>query len=383
MSTNILLTGGRAPATYYFARLLKQQGNKLFMAESLPKHLCMRSNLFEKTFQVSSPNEHRHTYIQDLIKIIQAYKIDLLIPTCEEVFHIAYAHTELSKYCRVLCEPLEKMRTFHHKGLFIDTLRNNFSQYIHVPFTVVFDTIRINSRAEILDYFKAHHIQPENEYVCKPAYSRFGTEVVFKKGSELLDLLLLKQTTWVIQEKINGTQICTYAIADKGRMQCYSAYQTNDNVGLSATIYFEPYSNPKLEAFVKRYIEQNEYTGQIAFDLILSGNDRLYPIECNPRTTSGICLFPLTECRQVTQTYHVGTETTMLGLAMLRTCVSKNPWKQILKMAKAKDIVWNSKDPYAFFDQITSFLYLIKESRKRKISSYQMSTLDIEWNGEE
>ncbi|KGR76644.1 ATP-grasp domain-containing protein [Ureibacillus sinduriensis] len=383
MSTNVLLTGGRAPATYYFARLLKQQGNNLFMAESLPKHLCMRSKLFEKTFQVISPNENRHKYIQNLIKIIQEYNIDLLIPTCEEVFHIAYAHETLSNYCRVLCEPLEKLKTFHHKGLFIDTLRNGFSEYIHVPSTLVIDTTRINSRSEITDYLKTHHLQSDNVYVCKPAFSRFGTEVVFKKGSEIPDFLLLKQTIWVIQEKIEGIQICTYAIADKGRMQCYSAYQTNDNVGLGATIYFEPFSNPKLEAFVKRYIEQNEYTGQIAFDLILSGNDALYPIECNPRTTSGICLFPLTERRQITQSYHVGTETTMLGLAMLRTFVSKNPWKQILKMAKAKDIVWNSNDPYAFFGQITSFLYLIKESRRRKVSSYQLSTLDIEWNGEE
>ncbi|MFC7687340.1 ATP-grasp domain-containing protein [Ureibacillus sp. GCM10028918] len=383
MSINILLTGGRAPATYYLARLLRQQGNTLFMAESLPKHLCMRSNLFQKSFRVNSPNDNRHAYIEDLIQIIQECKIDLLIPTCEEVFHIAYAYDQLSKYCRVFCEPLDIIKTFHHKGLFINTLRNKFSEYIHVPFTVFIDTTKTNSRAEISNYLEANSINFIKEYVCKPAYSRFGTEVVFKKGSEILDLLFLKKNIWVIQEKIKGIQICTYAIADNGHMRLFSAYQTNDSVGLSATIYFEPYINRKLEEFVRRYIEEYKYTGQIAFDLILTDNDEFYPIECNPRTTSGVCLFPLAQRQQTTEPYIVGTETTMLGLAMLQTFFSKNIMKQIHKMTRAKDIVWNTKDPNAFFDQITSFLYLLKESRKRKISSYQMSTLDIEWNGKE
>jgi len=52
-------------------------------------------------------------------------------------------------------------------------------------------------------------------------------------------------------------------------------------------------------------------------------------------------------------------------------------------MAKAKEIIWNSKDRKPFFGQISSFFYLLKEAKRRKISSYQMSTLDIEWNGEE
>ncbi|MDN4494847.1 ATP-grasp domain-containing protein [Ureibacillus aquaedulcis] len=383
MSINILLTGGRAPATYYLARLLKEQGDNLFMAESLPRHLCMRSNMFEKVLRVCSPNENRHAYIQDLIKIIKKYKIELLIPTCEEVFHIALAHEQLSEYCRVFCEPLNKLKIFHHKGLFINTLRDKFSEFIHVPCTSVIDTTKTIDRAEISDYLEANSIHLDNEYVCKPAYSRFGTEVSFKKGAEIPDLLYQKKNLWVIQEKIEGQQICTYAIADKGLMLMFSAYQTNDSVGLGATIYFEPFANRKLEEFVRHYIEEYQYTGQIAFDLILNGKGDFYPIECNPRTTSGICLFPLAKQKQIPKSYRVGTETTMLSLAMLQTLFSKNILKQIYKMTRAKDIVWNSKDPRTFFSQISSFIYLLNESRKRKISSYQMSTLDIEWNGEE
>lgn len=383
MNTNILLTGGRAPATYYFARLLKQQGKTLFMAESLPQHLCMHSNLFEENFHVCSPNKNRDAYIQDLIKIIQENNIDLLIPTCEEVFHIAYGYEQLSQYCRVFCEPLEKINVFHHKGLFINTLSGFFSKYITAPFTVVVDTTTIHSKAEIASILKANHINLNHEYVCKPAYSRFGTEVAFKKEHEIIEYLYFKKTIWVIQEKIEGIQICTYAIADKGFMKYYSAYQTNDQVGLGATIYFEPFRNAKLEEFMKLYIEKYQYTGQIAFDLIMTNKGEFYPIECNPRTTSGICLFPLQKHENNTASYIIGTETTMLGLAMLQTLLSKNFFKQLRKMAKAKEIIWNSKDRKPFFGQISSFFYLLKEAKRRKISSYQMSTLDIEWNGEE
>ncbi|RUL48201.1 ATP-grasp domain-containing protein [Lysinibacillus antri] len=382
MSINILLTGGRAPATYYFARLLKQQGHTLFMAESLPKHLCMHSNLFERSYRVCAPNENQHTYIQDLIKIVQDHNIDLLIPTCEEVFHIAAGYEPLSQFCRPFCEPLEKINTFHHKGLFIQTLIRNYDGYIKIPYTIVIDTNQMKSKTAIAKIFEANTIHLDETYVCKPAYSRFGTEVVFKKGHELIDFLSTQKTIWVVQEKIEGKQLCTYAIADKGQMKCYSAYQTNDTVGLGATIYFEPYNNRKLEEFVKCYIEKNEYTGQIAFDLIETKQGEVYPIECNPRTTSGICMFPLTKHNEKKDHYIVGTEKTMVGLAMLQTLFSKNLVKQIYKMIKAKDIIWNREDPKVFFDQISSFLYLLKESKKRKISSYQMSTLDIEWNGE-
>ncbi|SOB99293.1 ATP-grasp domain-containing protein [Ureibacillus xyleni] len=376
MSINILLTGGRAPATYYFARLLNEQGHQLFMAESLPKHLCMRSNLFKKSFLVTAPNENRDEFVQDLINIIQDNNIDLVIPTCEEVFHVAYGYEKISKYCSVLCEPLEKINTFHHKGLFIETLNGRFQEFVHIPHTVVIDTnLNTSDTKTIIE----NQLSLDNEYVCKPAYSRFGTEIAFMKGKNLVEYISTRNNIWVVQEKISGKQICTYAISDKGKMKCYSAYESNDTVGLGATIYFEPLQNEKLEQFVKHYIEEYEYTGQIAFDFIMKDNGEIYPIECNPRTTSGICMFPLAK---YDDTYLVGSETTMVGLAMLQTLFFKNIFKQIGKMIKAKDIIWNTKDHIVFFDQLSSFLYMLKEAKRRKISSYQMSTIDIEWNGD-
>ncbi|RHW34665.1 ATP-grasp domain-containing protein [Lysinibacillus yapensis] len=381
MSINILLTGGRAPATYYFARLLKEQGHTLFMAESLPKHLCMRSNLFEKNFHVPAPNENRHAFIQDLIDIIRSNNIDLLIPTCEEIFHISFGYEQLSNYCRVFCEPLEKINAFHHKGLFIETLKKVSSEWIRIPSTIVVDTTKTSSKTELSHILEKSRISLKMEYVCKPAYSRFGTEVVYKKGGEMIDFLLLNKNLWVVQEKIEGRQLCTYAIADNGQMNYYSAYPSNDQVGLGATIYFEPFSNRRLEEFVACYIKEFNYTGQIAFDVIMTDKGEFYPIECNPRTTSGICLFPVKKHAKTSDSYSIGSETTMLGLVMLQTLLSKNPFRQLRKMKKARDIVWNPKDKKVFFDQIASFFYLLKEAKKHNLSTYHMSTLDIEWNG--
>lgn len=381
MSINILLTGGRAPATYYFARLLKQQGHVLFMAESLPKHLCKHSRLFGNSFLVTAPNENRDAYIGELIDIIKANKIDLLIPTCEEVFHVAYGYEQLSRYCRVFCEPLEKINVFHHKGLFMEMLAGLESDSIKLPYTAVVDTTKACSKIEIANMLEEQLIAPHETYVCKPAYSRFGTQVAYKRGDDMIDFLFAKKDIWVIQEKINGRQICTYAIADQGQMNYYSAYPSDDTVGLGATIYFEPFMNRQLEEFVGEIVRQTSYTGQIAFDLIMTVDGVFYPIECNPRTTSGICLFPLQKHSMNPDSYIVGTDTTMLGLAMLPTLFNKGLLGQISKMMKAKDIIWNPSDKRAFADQITSFLYLWKEAKKRNISNYQMSTIDIEWNG--
>ena len=97
--SNILLTGGRAPATLELARAFHRAGHTVFMAESLRGHLSEPSNAIEQNFLVPPPRQQMPGFINALRDIIARNKIDLLVPTCEELFYIAMGRDQLP--CKV------------------------------------------------------------------------------------------------------------------------------------------------------------------------------------------------------------------------------------------------------------------------------------------
>src|SRR5579862_3436967 len=99
MMTHVLLTGGRAPVTLDLARKFARAGYCVSVAESSPVHLCRYSNSVRNCYDVPPPNTEPAAFIAALIEIIREEQIDLLIPTCEEVFFVAQGLERLSEYC--------------------------------------------------------------------------------------------------------------------------------------------------------------------------------------------------------------------------------------------------------------------------------------------
>src|SRR5512140_1701805 len=102
---NVLLTGGRAPATLELARLFHRSGHRVFVAESLRGHLSAPSRAVNGNFVVPPPRQDTEGFIKALRGIIAAQHIDLLIPTCEEIFYVSKGLHELP--CKVLAEPID------------------------------------------------------------------------------------------------------------------------------------------------------------------------------------------------------------------------------------------------------------------------------------
>jgi len=95
---NVLLTGGRAPATLELARIFHSAGHQVFLAESVSGSLTANSRAVAASFLIPPPRQQPKDFIRALIEIICQNKIDLLIPTCEEAFHVARGYAELSKH---------------------------------------------------------------------------------------------------------------------------------------------------------------------------------------------------------------------------------------------------------------------------------------------
>lgn len=122
----------------------------------------------------------------------------------------------------------------------------------------------------------------------------------------------------------------------------------------------------------------------------------LYPIECNPRATSGVHLFRKEDGLQqaIVQS---GSPTVILqpqantkvmlampmlgyGLAADRSWNGLDAW--LRSFASARDAVFRWNDPLPFLSQIPMLVQFSLISRNRGISLMEATTADIEWNGE-
>jgi hypothetical protein len=197
----------------------------------------------------------------------------------------------------------------------------------------------------------------------------------------------------VAQEYIDGTEYCTYGIAVEGKLQAHVCYQPTYRAGLGSGIYFTPAFNKDIKDFVSNFVSKQNYTGQIGFDFILTKDNELYALECNPRATSGIhCLPNQINWEDVlsgsmTEVVSVSKANKMVALAMLtfglKYLFTRHALPFISSFIKAKDPVCDWSDIRPSFYQLVSLAEIIFKAIRFRVSPKEAATADIEWNGEE
>ncbi|RYX98757.1 ATP-grasp domain-containing protein, partial [bacterium] len=199
---------------------------------------------------------------------------------------------------------------------------------------------------------------------------------------------------WVFQEYIKGKAYCSYSIAQDGKLLAHSVYSSIYCAGQGATIHFEPFESEEILNIVEKIVKELNYTGQISFDFIRSdANNVYYPIECNPRATSGIYLFSESITEAFRSDYNPSTfikpnsdKSKMVAFAMLiyalPTLRTLGQGKDFIKkFYKSKDVVFRLNDMKPFISQFRGLAYYADLGKKNNISLMEATTMDIEWNG--
>lgn len=377
--TNILLTGGRAPVTLDLARAFRRAGHTVFMAESLRGHLSQPSNALKAHFVVPAPRSEPEAFLAALKRIIEENKVELLIPTCEEVFHIAKGLSEIP--CRVFTEPLEILDRFHNKWKFvIDAGECD----LRVP-----ESILISREDDLLLAFSQWR-----RLVLKPVYSRFAARTLILPSLNEAFAKLTFNEPWIAQEYIEGQSFCSYSVCQNGRITAHAVYPTIFTAGAGATIAFQPVEHAAIDAWVRRFVKHFDVTGQMAFDFIQTPQGEVVALECNPRATSGLHL--LTENPQFVESFFNSEMTCvkpqaqtarMLGTAMLVYGLPMSIWQGrfgawLQTFLHSDDVLFDLNDPLPFLLQARSILTYVLLGRKHGISALEASTFDIEWNGQ-
>lgn len=375
----ILFTGGRSPATLALLRLFGQAGHHCEVAESLQPNLAGASRFCARNHVVAPPRQRTAEFIADLRRILRQQRIDLLIPTCEEIFYVSRHRRELeADGCRVFVTTIDVLTNLHSKYQFNQLLRA-----LKLPAPA---TERVTSPAQL------ESLLPEwEDFVLKPEFSRFASAVLVRPAREGLPERLTPspEQPWVLQEYLPGRQYCSYSVALNGRLQAHAVYPTIYAMGQGATIYFTSVRIPEIEALVTRLVESLDFSGQISFDFIHS-RDAYYPIECNPRTTTGTFLFsPQDELPRAfssegpllrPQTHRP----VALSLPMLVYALPAE-WRRSLPILRdlfaASDPLMQLGDFRPFLAQFGLMGKTLLQARRLKLDPMAASTYDIEWNG--
>lgn len=160
---SVLILGGRAPVAADHARRFAHQGWTAYIGDSIPCRLSGWSRAVAGTFALAPPRTDPARFIADLRAAIERHAIDLVVPTCEEVFFLSRYRHALPASCRIAVDDFAKLRLLHSKWDFQAPARECNG---NVPASTL-----VHSIAEARAWAGGMPL------VLKPEFSRFGVHV--------------------------------------------------------------------------------------------------------------------------------------------------------------------------------------------------------------
>ena len=377
---HVLILGARAPACLEWARAFRAAEWEVTAADSLAWPLTRSSSAVDRYLRVPEPCGDTTAWISALEQFVTEHDVDLVIPTCEEVFYLAYGLPVLERHCRVFVSDIAVMHRLHHKFLFSQLAAE---LPINTPETILLETV------ESLECM----LEQSREWVFKPAYSRFANRTLIRPPARSLrQVCPSAEFPWIAQRFFPGREYCTFSVLNKGELRAHACYHPAYRVGTGAGIYFEPVDSAPVREFLERFGEATSYSGQVGFDFLKSPAGEYCVLECNPRATSGIHLFDdqaqalvdvlAAECPNAVLTPAVTPR--MIAFAMLlfaapRHGLSSKFWHDY---GDARDVVTKAGDRGPLRGQFLGLLELAGRAISRRRGLLAASTADIEWNGQ-
>lgn len=274
--TRVMITGARAPVALDLARSFRATGCDVTLADSVRPFAASLSRPRFEILRLPPPRREFGKFRARLSTL--AGRFDLIVPTCEEVFWLAAAAGRDGWADRLFAPSIEVLRTLHSKASFPALARE---AGVEAP-----ATWPLASRADSA----AVPLAPA-DLVLKPEFSRFGSKTIVRPKPGVAEALPTSPSRrWVAQERLEGEELCVWSALRGGELVACIAYRPALRHGRSAAYAFEAVDSPALVEMARRIGRHVGGEGQLSYDAIVRPDGRVAPIECNPRSVSGIHL---------------------------------------------------------------------------------------------
>ena len=370
-------------------RKLGKQRHAVVASDTFRTAPGSHSRYVESWKVTASPRYHTRSFIDDVIGIVRDESVDLLLPAFEEAFYLAWHIDELRPHCNVFLPPFETLARLHDKAALLELARE---LGIETPRTLL-----AKDRAELT---AATRELPH--YFARAAYSRGGVQLLTNTGPLAGELALevcepTTQNPWLVQEFLDGLDVCTYSVAHHGRIVAHASYVHPREIEHAGGIVFESIHDEACFEAVRKIVEATRYNGQISFDFKRMG-DRTVIVECNPRPTAGVFMLSPEQLsaalRDRTRSQPLMAEVGQrrkMSVALIRDMVLH--WREIPKdlphlLSSAQDVYAEPGDLVPALYQLLSYSHVVAYRRMTDIGRHDRRALlaayfhDIQWDGE-
>ncbi|TGQ73277.1 hypothetical protein EN829_012735 [Mesorhizobium sp. M00.F.Ca.ET.186.01.1.1] len=375
----VLVTGARAPVALHLARLLHGAGLRVILADSPARPIAAASAACASYHRLPPPRFAPQAYARAVEALIRSEGVDLVIPTCEEVFHLGQLWRDGTVPARLFAPDMELLTRVHDKHAFIRLAQ---SLGLAVPETTLLQS------GDDIEAVRGH----AGALVFKPVWSRFANHVLLRPSPTVLDAIRPSAAApWVAQHFVAGDEISAYALANDGKLKALALYRSRYRAGKGAGIWFERVEDAAARHFVEAFVAGTGWTGQISFDLMRQEDGSVLPLECNPRAVSGLHFFRDPQAftaallgggevkPDIDRPQTVRLAMWIYGLAAAMRSGRVGHFRHAMR--NADELLDWPDDPAPKRAQWRALAEIAGTALRQRISLQAASTRDIEWNG--
>jgi hypothetical protein len=374
MGKTVLLTLGRLPKGLELARCLQQAGHRVLVADPFGWHLSKPSRAVAQSFKVPPPATDQQGYLNALAAITREHSVDLVIPVSEEVMHVSLLGERLPDHAQLFCEPHDTLLTLHDKYAF---MRQATQAGLRAPETYLGDDPA------------AAALAAGGHTVAKARFGCSGAGLHFLTAGQPFPAELQTQA-WVIQQRVSGREVSTLSFCRNGEILGHVVYR---GLVLSGTVAvtFERIEEAAVDAWVREHVAATGYSGFIAFDFMVDEEGTPWPLECNPRLTSGVHFMDHDDLATLvtggTLDHPVRLKPgsrfqeghTALTMAYANILKPRKFGAMLKTIASSRDVLWSSKDPWVFPLMTPMSWPVLKQVMFGGRTFGEAATYDIEW----
>lgn len=381
MTRPILITGARAPVAIDLARSYAAAGHDVGFADSAPAIAARWSSSARLPFlRLPSPRRSFPAFAAALSHWIAHHRSGLILPTCEEVFYVAAAAERGGFSENVFAPPLDTLRSLHSK---IDFIALASSAGIATPQT--WTITRPDDLAAIP--------LPVEQLVFKPEFSRFGSATLIRPDAAQVEKIQPSPATrWVAQTFVPGEEICLWSAARNGQIVAHAAYRPAWRHGRAAAYAFELVDNAACVEVARIIAARTGMTGHLSFDMIVTPEGSVVPIECNPRAVSGLHLFDAAAslAHALTGGGHAVSPTASfrylapaMALLGIPAAISQGRFPELFRdWRRGRDALARPGDRWPSPGALADAAVFTSRALSGRRSPSGQTTDDIEWNGD-
>ena len=373
----VLITLGRLPKGLELARALADAGCRVVVADPFGWHLTRLSRSVARSVRVTAPNEDVEAFRRDLLAVVAAEAVTRVVPVSEEIFHVAALADRLPAGVGLHAMDPELLLALHDKLAFARRLVE-----LGLPGPATFAA----------DDPAAHAFAARAPFVVKPARASSGHGLSLHGPGEPIPE---RGHAAVVQARLPGEECSTFSITHAGRVLGTVVYRA---LVLSGTVAvcFERVTAPEAEllAWIETFAARTAFSGFLAFDFRRDADGRFLPMECNPRSTSGIHFVEPADLARALldpaslRTLRLREETVLQQFfpaltATQAAALRGEPWRRNLRwLLRCRDVSWQRSDPLPFLLMTPASWPILARTIFGGMSFGEATTVDVGWYDE-